>query len=299
MKLHYKGFDRAGQAVDDSVDARDIAEATEVLRRRGIYITEINDTPQQNIVVRKSGSAFGQGKRLKQVAMFLRQLHVLVVTGTPLAESLAALERQSSDNQWKAVVSDIRQKVEQGISLSATMEGHPRYFNAICRGLVAAGESGGNLDAMLERLAVLSRKQVHVRGTVVGAMIYPCLLTAVALGVLTTLMVFVLPRFSALFKTLDTPLPPTTSFLMCISQAPTLSLVGDSNYRADHRCNPLVCAEYSFRQACVGCGSHWVAADRRHHAELRGGAHRQAAGDSVAGSCPAARCPLTHTRRNG
>jgi type IV pilus assembly protein PilC len=218
MKLSYKGFDKAGQAVNDSVDARDIADATEMLRRRGIYITEIQTGPVEiHLPKGKRNLGFGKGKRLKLVAMFLRQLHVLIATGTPLAESLGALERQSSDPNWKAVVNDIRSKVEQGISLSSAMEDHPGYFNAICRGLVAAGESGGNLDAMLDRLAVLSRKQVHVRGAVTGAMIYPCLLTVVAIAVLTTLLVFVLPRFSALFKTLDTPLPPTTKFLMCLS----------------------------------------------------------------------------------
>ena len=218
MKLSYKGFDRTGKSVTDVVDARDVADAKEMLRRQGVYITEISETGDDEVITKiGGGSAFGQSKRLKLVAMFLRQLHVLIATGTPLAESLAALERQSTDPKWKGVVTDVREHVEQGISLSAAMASHPKYFNPICRGLVAAGESGGNLDAMLERLAVLSRKQVHVRSAVMGAMIYPCLLTVVALGVLGTLMGFVLPRFSALFLTLDTPLPPTTKFLMFLS----------------------------------------------------------------------------------
>ncbi|HEX8324421.1 MAG TPA: type II secretion system F family protein [Tepidisphaeraceae bacterium] len=217
MKLTYKGFDRAGQPVTDSVDARDIADATEMLRRQGVYLTEIHAADAAAAPKMPSVSAFGKGRRLKHVAMFMRQLHVLVATGTPVAESLIALERQSKDEKWKAVVTDIKTKVEQGASLSSAMAAHPRYFNAICRGLVAAGESGGNLDVMLERLSVLSRKQVHVRASVIGAMIYPALLTVVAVGVLVTLMIFVLPRFSALFLSLDTPLPPTTKFLMALS----------------------------------------------------------------------------------
>ena len=218
MKLMYKGFNRSGEPVVDSVEARDVADATETLRRQGVYLTEIRAADAGEVSAKRNkASAWGKGKRLKLVAMFLRQLHVLIATGTPLTESLMGLERQTTDPKWKTVVSDVREKVEQGTALSSAMASHPGYFNAICRGLVAAGESGGNLDAMLERLSVLSRKQVHVRSAVMGAMIYPCLLTAVAIGVLITLMVFVLPRFSALFATLDTPLPPTTKFLMGIS----------------------------------------------------------------------------------
>lgn len=218
MKLAYQGFNRAGQAVTDTVDARDVADGTEQLRRQGVYVTDIRDAERQQAAAkRRSGSFFGAGKRLKQVSMFLRQLHVLTVTGTPLAESLAALERQTADGPFKAVVGDVLRQVEQGTALSLAMQTHPRHFNAICRGLVAAGESGGNLDVMLDRLSVLSRKQVHVRSSIMGAMIYPALLTVVAVGVLGVLMLFVLPRFAMLFENLDTPLPPTTQFLMVLS----------------------------------------------------------------------------------
>jgi len=219
MKLAYQGFNRSGAAVADILEARDAAEATEILRRQGVFPTEIKDADAAGGETKagRGGGAIGQGKRLKLLAIFLRQLHVLIATGTPLAESLLALERQASDVAFRAVVTDVRTKVEQGIALSAAMQSHPKYFNAICRGLVSAGESGGNLDAMLERLAVLTRKQVHVRSSVMGAMIYPALLTFVAIGVLITLMTFVLPRFKLLFASLDTPLPPTTKILMAIS----------------------------------------------------------------------------------
>lgn len=94
------------------------------------------------------------------------------------------------------------------------MADRPDYFDAVCRSLVAAGEASGELAKMLDRLATLTRRQVKLRSTVIGAMVYPCLLCAVGVGVLITLFVFVLPRFSDLFKTLDVPLPPTTSFLI-------------------------------------------------------------------------------------
>ena len=219
MKVAYTGFDKTGRSIRDTIEARDPVDAAEILRRQGIYPTELRDASNAAPAPTGggAGSVFSKGKRLKLVTMFLRQLHVLMATGTPLAESLTALERQATDDTFRTVVRTLHESVEQGLALSVAMEAFPAYFNAVCRGLVAAGESGGNLDAMLDRLAVLSRKQVHVRSSVIGAMIYPALLTTVAVAVLGTLLTFVLPRFGALFASLDTPLPPTTHFLMTLS----------------------------------------------------------------------------------
>ena len=129
----------------------------------------------------------------------------MISTGTPLVEALAALERQAKEPGWRRIVAGVRVKVEDGASLSAAMACYPKYFDAVCRSLVAAGESAGNLDVMLDRLGVLTRKQAHVRSAVIGAMVYPSLLIFVAMGVLLTMLVFVLPRFALLFKSLDSP----------------------------------------------------------------------------------------------
>jgi type II secretory pathway component PulF len=221
MKLAYKGFNKSGQPASDVVEARDVKEATESLRRQGIFVTEVVEAdagdPGGGSGAVKSVGFRGAGKRLKAVAGFVRQLHVLISTGTPLVDALVGLERQATDPKWRPVVASLRDRVEQGASLSAAMADHPEYFDAMCRGLIAAGESGGHLDAMLERLAVLCRKQVHVRSSVVGAMLYPAVLMVVSTGVMITLLVFVLPRFTALFVTLGTPLPPTTKMLMDLS----------------------------------------------------------------------------------
>ncbi len=296
MNLTYTGFNRSGAAVADTIEARDIVEASEKLRRQGVYTTEIRDAgAKQPPTKRHATSAFGHGARLKHVAMFLRQLHVLVATGTPLTESLVALERQSTDPKWKRILSDVREKVEQGASLSAAMEAHPAHFNGICRGLVAAGESGGNLDAMLERLAVLSRKQVHVRSAIIGAMIYPCLLSVVAVAVLITLLIFVLPQFSALFRTLDTPLPPTTKFLMMLSDLLRL-LVGVADHHRgggfwglDHGAN-------SSGAARPGPNGDLAAPIRRHRPQLRHRADRSIARNPSAGACSPSGCARSHAR---
>jgi type IV pilus assembly protein PilC len=142
---------------------------------------------------------------------------VLVATGTPIVQSLAALERQGTDDSWRVIIGDVRQRVEAGATLSEAMEAHPRCFDAVYRSLIAAGESAGSLDAMLNRLATLTRQQHRIRNSIIGTMIYPCLLMVVAVVVLIVMVGFILPRFSGLYETLDSPLPPSTKFLMWIS----------------------------------------------------------------------------------
>ena len=217
MRFAYDAITRDGRKVHGVADARDVAEAGDVLRRQALYVTDLRAATAADAVAPARSPTRGGGRRLRNVAMFTRQLHVLVLTGTPLAEAIAALERQATEPAWRAVLAGVRSKVEEGASLSVALTAFPEAFDAVCCGLVAAGESGGNLDAMLDRLALLVRKQLHARTAIIGAMVYPCLLVVVAVGVLLTLMLFVLPRFTQLFKTLDTPLPPTTQLLMDLS----------------------------------------------------------------------------------
>jgi type IV pilus assembly protein PilC len=219
VKLIYQAFDAAGKSVSDKVEAADATEAMEALRRQGLYVTEIK--PARDVA--GAGGSGGGGRRmsrgrmLKNLAMFTRQLSVLMTSGTPLVQALGALERQTSDKAWRAVVAGLRVKVEEGATLSSAMDLHPDVFDPVCRSLIAAGESGGSFDQMLDRLATLTRRQMHVRNAVVGALIYPALLVVVAVAVLATMLLFVLPRFASLFETLDVALPPTTKILMAMS----------------------------------------------------------------------------------
>jgi type IV pilus assembly protein PilC len=223
MKLVYTAFDKTGKSVTDTVEARDIAEATDILRRQNFYVTEIKQAETDSVAggpmkIKLAGRLSGN-RRLRNLAVFSRQLHVLISTGTPMVEALMALERQAKDLQWQSVIVALRSKVEEGASLSSAMTAFPNEFNAVSRSLVAAGESGGDLDVMLDRVATIAKRQMHTRNAIVGAMVYPALLIVVALAVLIILLAFVLPRFAMLFKSLDTPLPPTTKLLMILSDA--------------------------------------------------------------------------------
>lgn len=221
MRLAYVAFDKSGRQVAETIDASDTADATEKLRRQGLYVTSISGGgaagagPVAARPRRRHGG--GRGRRLKNLAMFMRQLQVLVSSGTPLVQALGALQRQAKPGPWQDTVADVRTRVEEGASLSMAMDSHGDHFDPVCRSLVAAGESSGNLGAMLERLAVITRKQLHTRSAVIGALVYPTLLLVVAVSVLTLLLLFVIPRFGALFESLDVPLPPSTRMLIQVS----------------------------------------------------------------------------------
>lgn len=223
MKLTYRAYDRQGLLVRDAIEAESATLATEILRRQGLFVSEISEAARDAVKAsdgaqtRGRRRAGGRTRRLKDMSAFVRQLSILVSTGTPMVDAIASLEQQIAPGAWKDALSDIRQRLEQGASLSSSLEHHPSYFDAVARSLIAAGESGGQLDAMLKRLAMLTRQQSRTRAMVLGAMVYPALLISVASVVLVTMLLFVLPRFEGLFQNLGSPLPPTTQLLMELS----------------------------------------------------------------------------------
>lgn len=219
MTYTYEALDRAGALVRDSIDARTLTDALEALRAKGLFVNTCTDAQAASPTKQRRGGpkTVGRGKRLKYLAMFSRQLHVLVATGIPLTQSLEALERQIKPGPWHDVVTALRAAVEQGTPLSEVMSRYPGYFDTVVVSMVEAGETSGNFAAMLDRMAAMAKKQLHVRNSIVGAMIYPSLLLVVSINVLITMLTFVLPRFAELFKTLDTALPPATLFLMYLS----------------------------------------------------------------------------------
>ena len=220
MKVAYLAFDKAGHRVSDTLEAGDIPEASEVLRRRGLYVTEISGGDlKAHPAASRTRRVGRESRRLKNLAMLTRHLHAVVSCGTPLVEALGAMERQAKKGAWRDALAEVRSRIEEGASLSAAMETRPDCFDSLCRSLIAAGEASGNLAAMLDRVATMTRKRLHTRNAVRGAMVYPALLLGVAAVVLVLLLVLVIPRFAELFASMDVPLPPTTEALILVSGA--------------------------------------------------------------------------------
>ena len=218
MKLNYTAYDQTGQEVTATIEAPNASEATERLRRDGLYVCNITQATgpavRSNTPVRARRRS---GKRLRQVAGFMRQLHVLLSCSTPVVEALQAQERQATDEAWRGIIADVRHRVEEGATLSGAMTLHPEAFDPVSCSLVEAGESAGDLPMMLHWLADMSQKNLKVRNIITGALVYPMLLLVVTLAVLAVVLLMVVPRFGELFKTLDMPLPTTTVALIGLS----------------------------------------------------------------------------------
>src|SRR3954451_16160202 len=122
-KFEYIAFDRAGKSAPGVIEASAEAEAREMLRHKGLFVTKLTESGDGAVSggsssSRSTGGRVGRGRVLKNLASFTRQLHVLIASGTPLVQALGALERQSKDLKFRAVVADVRRRVEEGISLS-------------------------------------------------------------------------------------------------------------------------------------------------------------------------------------
>lgn len=221
MKLAYNAVSATGTPVSDIIDATSMDEAMDMLRGKGLFVTQIELEADARAKKKAKASAGlslkSKTKRLKDVAMFSRQLNVLVATGTPLADGLSAMERQVRDADFKVHLAMIREQVEQGLTLYDALGKAPRYFDSVYRNIIKAGEESGSLPVMLDRLALLTRKQVQVRQQIGGAMIYPCLLILISIVVLAIMLTVVMPRFTGMFESLDVPLPGTTVALMAMS----------------------------------------------------------------------------------
>lgn len=219
MRLAYKAYDNSGADVCGTIECPNAASAAEMLRQKGLYLAEASEWSEGTVEqdekrrVRKHIS----GKRTKNVAVFARQLGVLLSSGTPVIEAMEALEQQAKQGPWRDTVLALRGEVERGTSLSQAMQDHPSYFDPICYSLVDAGESSGHLPEMLKRLTTLKEKQLQIRSSVISAMVYPTLLVFVGMAIFGMLMVYVIPKFTMLFDTLDVPLPASTKALVAVS----------------------------------------------------------------------------------
>ena len=220
MKLAYRAYDKSGREVTDTIEAADAVEATQSLRQRGLFVTELDDVagpaPAEE-EARGRRKRQSRRQRLRDLSMFTRQLHVLVMSGTQLVQALGALRRQVRPGPLRDIIGQIRKEVEEGTPLAEAMGAHPEYFDSVYCSLVTVGESSGNLSTMLERLTRLTQKRIHVRNCIVGALMYPSLLVVAAVFVLGILLMFVIPRFATLFESLDVPLPTSTQAIITFS----------------------------------------------------------------------------------
>src|SRR5512140_2018832 len=217
----YTGRTRAGQTVTGERIA-DTIDAAVALRRDQIMVTRI--TPQQAAAQAAPAATAKTGKTgkavpAKNLAVFTRQFSVMIDAGLPLVQCLEILGTQEEDKNFAAVILQTRADVEGGMSLADAMRRHPKAFDALFTNMVAAGEAGGILDAILKRLATYIEKNVKLKGQVKSAMIYPVAIIVIAGLVVTVILWKVIPTFAAMFAGLGAELPLPTRVVIWLSNA--------------------------------------------------------------------------------
>ena len=205
------------EIVSGERDAASQDELRSLLRREQIVMTQASEKGRDSSIPK-----LGRRKKVgaKELAIFTRQFSVMIDAGLPLVQCLDILAEQQKNTFFKDVLRQVRQNVEEGSTLFASMQKHPRVFDALYTSMVEAGETGGVLDLILQRLATLIEKVVKLKRSIVSASIYPAAVVFVAIAAVAVIMIVVIPQFQQIFLGLLGPgelLPLPTRIVMAIS----------------------------------------------------------------------------------
>ena len=208
LVFEWEGKDKNGKVVRGEQRAGGEAMVSASLRRQGIMVTR----------VKKRRTSGGRAIKQKDIAIFTRQLSTMMRAGVPLLQSFDIVARGSTNPRLTKLLTDIREDVETGTSLSSAFRKHPMYFDALYCNLVEAGEAGGILEALLDRLATYQEKTMAIKNKIKSALIYPVAVLVVAFVVLTVIMIFVIPAFEDVFKSFGADLPAPTLLVIAMSK---------------------------------------------------------------------------------
>ncbi|HSN99954.1 MAG TPA: type II secretion system inner membrane protein GspF, partial [Candidatus Nanopelagicales bacterium] len=209
----------SGKQVKGVRDAENAKALRVVLRRDGIMLTsateERSKAAQTSRAIDLKG-IFGRPSTT-DIALMTRQMATLLKAGVPLLDSLNALIEQVEKESLKRVLTQVREQVREGQSFAKALEAHPKVFPGLYTNMVRAGEASGTLEAVLERLTHFMENQAKLKGKVTGALVYPVFLTLIGGGVVTGLMVGVVPNMTSIFASMDQALPWYTALLIFVS----------------------------------------------------------------------------------
>jgi len=206
--------------VKDELDALSNEDALAKIRNLGYFPTRIREkggakAKSAGPGKKKKGRSFSFGRvKTKALTQVTRQLSTLQDAGLPILRSLKILEEQQKPGTLKTVLRSVSEDIEGGATLSEACSKHPKAFNRLYVNMVAAGETGGVLDVILQRLAEFMEKAEKLKRKIIGAMIYPAVVVTFAMGIVVGIMIVVIPKFKEIFRDFDVTLPDMTMLLM-------------------------------------------------------------------------------------
>ena len=225
----YSAVDAKGKTHQGTLEANNASDAASAIKKKGMFPTNIAETSTEIAKPKGKGFSFnfslgggsGTGKvPSKVLTIFTRQLSTLISAGLPLLRSLRTLSKQEKNPNLRKIMAGLAESVEGGTTFSEALSQHPKAFNKLYVNMVKAGELGGVLEVVLTRLAEFAEKSQRIKGKVTSAMVYPLVVLTIAVGIVTFLMLFIVPKFEAIFKDMlgGRPLPFITQAIMDLSR---------------------------------------------------------------------------------
>ncbi|MFM8412677.1 MAG: type II secretion system inner membrane protein GspF [Alphaproteobacteria bacterium] len=220
-QFQYRAADGDGKVVEGTIDAADVNAAATRLQERGLIPIKVGQAAAKRTGLASISlpnlSLKRRGPKSRDLLVFTHEMSTLLAAGLPLDRSLSILADLSENPEMKRVVSEILQSVQRGKSLAESLGEHPKVFAPLYVNMVRAGEVGGVLDQVLARLREYLESADELRGEVRSALVYPVILSIVALGSVTILLTYVLPKFATIFSQAGKALPLSTRFLLGLS----------------------------------------------------------------------------------
>ncbi len=211
----WQGKTGRGDARSGTLKADSEALLRATLRKEGVIVTKVSEKKSVDQTER-----YNPKKKIKALAvvLFTRQLSTMITSGLPLVQSLEILANQIEDKNLRGIVREIKAKIEGGSRFADALKDYPKCFDELYVNLVVAGEEGGMLDTVLNRLAIYMEKIEKLKKKIKSAMIYPISIIVVAIGVVMVLLIFVIPVFEGMFKDMGAELPLPTQIVINISK---------------------------------------------------------------------------------
>jgi type IV pilus assembly protein PilC len=210
----WTGKSKQGEIRSGEIEAQDSAAVEARLRQMGIEPTRVKKKPK-DLHIKIPGMG---GVQEKDILVFTRQFSVMIDAGLPLVQALDIIGTQADNAEFRSVLMAVKSKVEAGSTFADALADHPKVFDTLFVQLVRAGEIGGILDTILQRLGAYIEKNSKLKRRVKGAMVYPAVVLTVAVGVVVALIGFVVPTFEKMFKDMGGTLPGPTQFLVDVSK---------------------------------------------------------------------------------
>jgi type IV pilus assembly protein PilC len=211
----FKGRNRKGETISGERSADSRQALVLALRREQILLM---DASEKKVAAGGSKWEFGGNPTPKDVAVFTRQFSVMIDSGVPLVQCLQILGETQENKKFAAAIKGVTTDVESGNALAESMKNHPKVFDALYTNMVAAGEAGGILDTIFQRLSVYIEKAVKLKRAVQSAMVYPIAVVVIAGGVITLILWKVVPAFTELFESMNVDLPLPTRIVIGASK---------------------------------------------------------------------------------